>query len=214
MRFLLILSTAIVLFSSCSNSSSTAKTFCDTACQSDSLIFVGESDLKPTVAVSFKNCEPDSLTWHHYLMDFSKNVDLRSFLGQSIRMNPAMVNCYIQDTSYAWLTFNDCITGRGYTLKLPFAENGTIGKYTGALNDFDPKYSVDPDLRAYTDRGTIFVENIKTGKQAAMSFKEAYDIDFNKLHEVVDSVNVTKNRIYVKLLKEGKEVPIEKQVEL
>ena len=85
-----------------------------------------------------------------------------------------------EDTIVAWLTFNDCITGRGYLLKLPFPKNGVIGKYTGALNSFDPKFSVAPDLRAYTDRGSIFVINIQTGKEAAMTFKETYEnMDFN-----------------------------------
>ncbi len=85
---------------------------------------------------------------------------------------------------------------------------------TGALNSFDPKFSVAPDLRAYTDRGSIYVIDINTGKEAMMTFKETYDIDFDKIHEVVDSVNVTNKRIYVALKKEGKVVPIEKAIEL
>ena len=49
---------------------------------------------------------------------------------------------------------------------------------------------------------------------AVMTFKEAYDIDFNKIHDVVDSVNITPKRIFAKLLKEGKEVPFEKAIDL
>jgi hypothetical protein len=48
-----------------------------------------------------------------------------------------------------------------------------------------------------------------------MTFKENYaDMDFNDIHKTIDTINVSKNRIYVKLLKEGKEVPIEKNVSL
>ncbi len=148
------------------------------------------------------------------MMDFAKNIHLPSFIGQDVRINSSSISCFIKDTSYAWLTFNDCLTGRGYLLKLPFAKNGTIGKYTGALNNFDPKFSVAPDLRAYTDRGSIFVVNIKTDQEAIMSFKEAYDIDFNKIHESVDSINVTNNRIFVRLLKKGEPVELQKDIQL
>ena len=86
---------------------------------------------------------------------------------------------------------------------------------TGALNSFDPKFSLDPDLRAYTDRGSIYVVNVKTGKQEQMTFKENYkDMDFNDIHKVLDSIHVTKDRIYVKLLKYGQDVPFEKNVSL
>ena len=47
-----------------------------------------------------------------------------------------------------------------------------------------------------------------------MTFKEAYQVDYDKIHETIDSIHVTKDRIYVKLLKEGKEVPLEKKVSL
>ena len=214
MKNLVYLLPLIILLTSCSNNSKSSQSFCDTTCQTDSFKFVGDHKFHPTVVLGFKNCYPDTLEWQHYMMDFPKMIDMDAFLGQQVRVNKAAFDCFIKDTSYAWLTFNDCVTGRGYLLQLPFNKNGVIGKYTGALNDFDPKFSIDPDLRAYTDRGTIFVKNIKTGKEAAMSLKEAYDIDFNKIHEVVDTVNVTKTRIYVKLKKEGKEVPIEKSVEL
>jgi hypothetical protein len=119
-----------------------------------------------------------------------------------------------QDTVCAWLAFNDCLTGRGYLIKLPFNKGNGIQKISGALNGFDPKFFVDPDLRAYTDKGSIFVVNTTNGKEAQMTFREEYPIDFTDIHKVVDTISVTKNRIYAKLLKDGKEIPFEKQISL
>lgn len=188
--------------------------FCTSPCNTDSLKFQGDSKFKPEVVIGLKDCMADTLAWGHYLMDFNKTIQMEGFLGQKVKMNPAAVSCIIKDTSVAWLTFNDCNTGRGYLLKLPFAKKSTIGKYTGALNAFDPKFAVEKDLRAYTDRGSIFVINIENGKEGAMSFKEYYDIDFNDLHKVVDTINVSAKRIWVRLLKNGQPVEFEKEVEL
>lgn len=129
-------------------------------------------------------------------------------------MSPGATDCYIKDTSFAWLQFNDCKTGRGYLLKLPFNKEDERRKISSALTRFDPKFSVDRDLVAYTDRGSVFVENIKTGKQATLSFDKVYKIDFNKLHEMVDSVNITKSRIFVQMIREGQKVPYEKKISL
>ena len=56
--------------------------------------------------------------------------------------------------------------------------------------------------------------NVKSNAEAQMTFKEAYQIDYEDIHRTIDSINVTKNRIYVKLLKEGQEVPLEKNISL
>ena len=47
-----------------------------------------------------------------------------------------------------------------------------------------------------------------------MTFKEEYPIDFMDIHKVLDSINVTRQRIYVKLIKDGNEIPMEKQISL
>jgi hypothetical protein len=206
---------AFLLLLACNNNKGqTAKTFCDTTCKSDSFNFKSSDRFGSTVNISVRNCEPDSVSWTHGFMETSRTVPFRDLVSQEVRLNPSAISCVIKDTSYAWLTFNDCITGRGFLFKLPFNKANNINKISGALNSFDPKFKVEDDLRAYTDRGSIFVTNINNGKEATMTFKETYDIDFNKIHEVVDSISVTHNRIYVKLLKQGKEVNLEKAVEL
>jgi hypothetical protein len=47
-----------------------------------------------------------------------------------------------------------------------------------------------------------------------MTFKEEYKIDFDNIHETIDSVNVSHNRIFVQLIKNGEKVPLEKNISL
>jgi hypothetical protein len=147
-------------------------------------------------------------------MGTSRSMPVYDITEQDVRLHASAIKCEIRDTSHAWLSFNDCITGRGFLCKFPFNKSRNISKYRGAINSFDQKFTIDPDLRAYTDRGSIYVINIQNDKEAVMTFKEEYNIDFNKIHEVLDSVNITKSRVYVKLKKNGTDVPIEKAVNL
>ena len=83
-----------------------------------------------------------------------------------------------------------------------------------ALTRFDKKFVIPEDLRAYADYSTIYVVDVNTGKKEQMSFKEEFKINFDKLHETFDSVNVSRNRIYVVLNKDGQKVPMEKNISL
>jgi hypothetical protein len=213
MRIFILLPLAALFFASCNNNAK-GKTFCDTTCKSDPIKFTGDDQFNQSLQINIKNCNPDTVSWTHKGMYISRQIVLPSYVDQDVKLNASMVACAFQDTSIAWLTFNDCLTGRGYMLKLPFSKSNSIQKISGALNSFDPKFSVDKDLRAYTDRGNIYVVDVTNGKQAQMTFKEEYPIEFNKIHEVLDSINVTKERVYVKLLKEGKEIPFEKKITL
>lgn len=214
MRILSFFAILSVLLSttSCSNSGN-EKTFCDTACKTDSITFKGDTRINQIVVIGLKACKADTLLWTHDYVG-SKMMSLKEDLKQDIYLNKSAVDCFFKDTSYAWLQFNDCKTGRGYLLKLPFSKSEERRKITGAFTKFDPKFSIDPELIAYTDRGSVFVENLSSSQKATMPFDKAYDIDFNKLHETVDSVHITKNRIFVQMIREGKKVPYEKKVTL
>lgn len=209
MRNILWIAIAGLVFTSCNNNSKTGNTFCDTTCVKDSIRFGNEAGQK--LAISINNCNPEAVVWENKLT--KRIIDLNEYLNKSIKMNPSFVGCAFQD-SITWLSFNDCITGRGYILKLPYSKAEPIGNYRAALNSFDKKFSVDPELRAYTDGGNIYVVNITNGKKAEMTFRENYNMDYDNIHTSIDSVNVSKTRIYVKLIKEGKDVPLEKQVSL
>jgi hypothetical protein len=210
MKIFLLIATAAIFFASC-NSSAKNKTFCDTTCVKDSIGFKGNPAQDQSLSVKINNCKPDSIVWSNKTA--TRKINFHEYINKDVRMNPSYANCAFQD-SCVWLSFNDCFTGRGFMLRLPYSKTEPIDKMTAALNSFDKKFSLDPDLRAYTDGGNIYVVNVVNGKRAEMTFKEAYQIDYDKIHTVLDSINVSKSRIYVKLLKEGKDVPIEKNVSL
>jgi hypothetical protein len=216
MRNLFPVAITAIFFISCNNSSKTAATFCDTTCSSDTLKFNGDHPKwKQWLNISMKNCSPDSIIYTYEGASNVRTVSFGDYGPQMIHLNKSNINVAFQDTASIWVSFNDCSTGRGYLFELPYRSGKNTIKTTAALNSIDKKFSVDNDLRAYTDRGNIFVVNVTNGQTAQMTFKENYaDMDFNDIHKTLDSINVTKSRIYVKLLKEGQEVPIEKNIAL
>jgi hypothetical protein len=204
----------VVLAASCGGNNGTAgATFCDTTCKTDSLHFKGDHKLNPMVDIGLNACKADTIIWTHDLAG-SKLLDLRQDLGQDVYLNPSAIDAYIKDTAYAWVQFNDCKTGRGYALRLPFSKAVERRKVTSAFTKFDPKFSIEDGLIAYTDRGSVFVENMETGQQAVLPFDKPYDIDFNKLHEMVDSVKLTKDRVFVQMIRDGEKKTYEKKISL
>ncbi len=202
-----------ISFGSC-KSSGKGKTFCDTTCLKDSVKFTGDHKLKPYVYISSSSCIADTLSWSYSGMGVNRKVGLADFLNNQVHINKDYVKCYFNDTAYAWLLFNDCATGRGYQLKLPFNKTATIGRKSSGINSVDPKFSIADNLVAYTDRGNIFVEEIATGKTAQMTFGKALDIDYDALHEFIDSVNVTPTRIWVKVKIDNEWKELEKAITL
>jgi hypothetical protein len=215
MKFLTLFLSAIILLCSCGNNSGqTAQPFCDTTCNNDTIKFSEQHKLNPRLSISVKNCLADTIAWTHDALPADRQIHVGTFLEKLVRLNKSAVSCFIKDTSYAWLAFNDCNNGRGYLLYLPFDKKASIRKMSSAINSFDKKFVVAEDLRAYADYSTIYVEDINTGKQESMTFKEEYKIDFNNIHQVIDSVNVSHDRIFVQLIKNGEKLPLEKKINL
>lgn len=204
----------VFLVASCTNNAAETKTFCDTTCVNDSFKFSGDHKLKPFVTITVKNCIADSITWAHDALPANRQMHLGTLLDKLVRLNKSAISCFVKDTSYAWVAFNDCITGRGYLLQLPFNKKQSLRKMSGAINSFDKKFVVPEDLRSYADYTSIYVEDINTGKSESMTFKEEYKIDFNNIHEAIDSVNISRNRIYIQLIKNGEKVILEKKISL
>ena len=218
MRLLIIPCVAFVIlawtFSAC-KSSSAPPSFCDTSCLKDSIKFVKEDHpYKPYVYISAANCIADTLTWSYIDMGVNRKMGIPDLVGTTVRLNKDNVSCFIKDTSYAWLVFNDCSNGRGYLLKIPFNKKADLGRKSSALNKFDPKFSVAEGLIAYSDRGNIFVEDMATGKTAMMTFGAKVDIDYDAIHETVDSVNITPTRIWAKVLLDKEWKTFEKNITL
>ena len=216
MRALLLLAIPIIFLTSCGNSGTAAKKFCDTTCQKDTIKFVEEEHkLKPYIYISAANCLPDSVIWSYSGLGTNRKLSFDDFGGHKFNLNSAYMSCYFNDTSYAWLLFNDCSNGRGYFAKIPFNKSQNIRRKGSALNKFDPKFSVADGLVAYTDKGNVFVEDMATGKQAMMTFgKMLTDLDYDAMHEFIDSVNITPTRIWARVLMDKNWIPIEKNITL
>lgn len=194
--------------------SSSPKTFCDTTCLKDTIKFSSEYKLKPYVYISARNCKSDTLIWSYEGMGVNRKVGLDDFINTVVYLNKDYVRCFIKDTAYAWLLFNNCVTGRGYSLKLAFNKTNTIGRKSSNINNLDKKFSVADNMVAYTDRGNIYVEDMDNGKKAMMTFGKALDIDYDALHEYIDSVNITSSRIWVKVKIDDNWKELEKNITL
>jgi hypothetical protein len=207
LKLTFILSGFVFMFSSCKNSATGKAGFCDTVCMKDSLKFIDNNHpLKPYVYVSAENCMGDTLTWG--FIGQNKNIPF------NYKLNKDFTRCLIKDTAFALLVFNTCENGRGYFMKFSFGKKASFKKSTTAINNFDPKFSVADSLLVYTDKGNIFVEDIATGRKALMTFGKPLDIDFDAIHETLDSVNITPNRIWVKVKVDDEWKELEKNITL
>lgn len=202
MRIFLLPAAALVIgsfFGAC-KSSGGKPSFCDTVCLKETVKFMKEEHpLKPYVYITARNCNADTLLWSYTDMGINRKIVLSDLLGTPVKLNKDFIHCYIKDTSYAWLSFNDCSNGRGYLLKVPFNKRDNIGRKSSALNNLDPKFAVADGLVAYSDRGNVFAEDMETGKTAMMTFGEKADIDYDAIHETIDSVNITPTRMWVRV---------------
>ena len=216
MRALFLFFISAIIFSCGNNSGNSAKTFCDTACMTDTIKFVKEDHkLRPYLYVSTANCLPDSVIWSYSGMGFNRKLSFVDFGSRKFPINKDFMTCFIKDTSYIWFLFNDCTNGRGYFAKIPFDKKASIQRKGSALNSFDPKFAVDNGLVAYTDRGNIFVEEMETGKTAMMTFGTMLaDLDYDAMHEFIDSVNITSTRIWASIYRDKKWETVEKDITL
>jgi hypothetical protein len=199
----------VFMLLSCGNNNSarSKSSFCDTVCMKDSLNFIeNKNPLKPYVYISAKNCTGDTLTWGY--SGQNKNIAF------NYKLNKDYTRCIINDTAFALLVFNTCENGRGYFLKFSFSKKASFRKSTSAINNFDPKFSVADSLLAYTDKGNIFVEHIWTGKKAMVTFGKQLDFDFDAIHETLDTVNITSNRVWAKFKADGEWKTMEKNITL
>ena len=216
MRFLLILIVSALFansFNACKSSG--PKPFCDTVCLKDTLKFKGNHPLEPYVYISAKDCKADTIVWSYKGMGTNRKLGWTDLLQTPVKINKDFVSCYIKDTAYFWLMFNDCETGRGYQLKIPFNKSAKMGRKSSGINSFDPKFSVADNLVVNTDKGNIFVEDKETGKKAMMTFGVPIkDLDFDAIHKSIDSVNVTNTRIWVRVKIENEWKELEKNITL
>jgi hypothetical protein len=201
-------------FTSCKSSSGTP-TFCDTACMKDTIKFIKDDHpLKPYIYITPNNCTADSVIWSYEGMGVNRKLALADLVGASLHLNKNFIRSAFNDTSYVWLLFNDCATGRGYSLKIPFNKKGSISPKASAINGIDPKFSVAEGIAAYTDRGNLFIEEMSTGKKEMMTFGEDLTPDYYNIHQTIDSVNITPTRIWAKYKVKDEWKEKEKKIQL
>jgi hypothetical protein len=201
MRLLAILIIAISVtasFISC-KSSDVPKSFCDTTCLTDTLKFTGTHKSKPFVYLSAKDCKADSIMWSYDGLESIRKTGFTYLLNTTVNINKDYIRCFFKDADVAWIIFNDCATGRGFQIKLPYDKKQSFGLKSSGINNLDPKFSVAENLVANTDRGNIYVEDMATGKKAMMTFGQKLEIDYDDIHQHIDSVNITDTRIWVKV---------------
>ncbi|HVG41573.1 MAG TPA: hypothetical protein VM888_08165 [Chitinophagaceae bacterium] len=216
MKFLTLLSFIAILTFSCSNDKGQAAApFCDTTCSDQTYEFKGTGKQNAFVTLTQKGCIADTLSWSSDKMLSKQKMLMQSLLDTTVRINKAALSCVVNDTSYAWITFNDCISGRGYLLQAFFKDEGRIKKYTSALTSFDKKFVVHDSIRAYCDYSAIYAVNVNTGKKVALYYKEELKkINFNNIHETIDSINFSRNRLFAVMKRNGNTEQIEKDVKL
>lgn len=198
---------------SCNNNSAPApKLFCDTVCLKDTIKFTGTHEKQPTVFITAKDCQADSIIWSYKGLGADRKTGFTYLLGASVNINKDYIRTFFRNSDVAYVLFNDCQTGRGFQIKLPYDKSQSFSLKSSGINSFDRKFSIAENLLVNTDRGNIYVEDMNTGKTAMMTFGEKLDIDYDALHEYIDSVNVTNDRIWVKILSNKEWITKEKKI--
>jgi len=212
---LLLLAVGVGLtFSQCGGSGHSTALLCDTTCLKDTIRFVGEDPSLPTVSIAPTACKPDTLLWTYEGMGVNRKIGLPAVLGHVVPIQASHARCVFDGNKKAWLLFNDCATGRGFQVKLPYDKRESISIRSSGINSIDPKFNIDPNILAYTDRGNIYVEHMKKGTSAMMTFREEVPIDYDRLHDHIDSVRVTPTQIWVRIKIQGEWKELQKEIDL
>lgn len=218
--FNIALVTFVLILSSCGGGAETTETgpksFCkDSSCMSDPIKVTGTAPGKPFVNVTFKDCKIDSIHFEKGGDGIKSDIVFAEFIPNEIRPTKDAFKIDMIEGKHAWLRLNDCATGRGYALKLAFDSKGKTQKLTTAINNFDPKYKVADGLVAYYDNTFIYVQDMATDKIAQQLLTDVgvKKHDVNDPHSLIDSVNITKDNIYAKILFEGKTLEHNKKPE-
>lgn len=202
-----VLLMVLVSCQSAEKETAASEPFCkDTACLSETLRYDSPAPGKPFVTISFKNCKIDNIHWEKGGKGVIKDILFSEYIPNDVKPSKEALSCTIVDGKYAWIRFNDCATGRGYVIRLPFDSDGTTSKFTSALNNFDPKFKISDDLVAYYDNTFIYVQDTKTGDiaQQLLTDTGVKSINYNDVHSLIEEVNITKDSIYAKLKVDNK----------
>ncbi|MGJ7032226.1 hypothetical protein [Niabella hirudinis] len=206
--------TLAVLLASCGGSSegtteTASSSFCtDSACIKEPLRLGSPTPDKPSVTVSFKDCQIDSILFDNGKAGNAKIGFTEFFQGRKIKPGKALFGYEFAEGQAAWLKFNDCGTGRGYLIKVPVGKGISPMKYFSAVNSFDPKFKVAEGLVSYYDNTFLYVQDVQTGKEAKTLLTDTgvKGVDHDNVHSFIDSVNISKDHLYAKIRYEDKDI--------
>lgn len=204
----------VVLLVACNSKEPAPVTLCDKPCVSDTLNFTLQgNEFEPYVKLIPGNCLVDTVIWSSKVIPNKRKLHLSTSLELIPAIDKSTIKCYIRDTNYAVLLFNDCLTRRGFWLKLPLGNSGVTEQSLSAFNNADPRYKVEEGLICYKANNTFFVEDFMTGKKAIVQLPSP-TLEFETMYDVVDSVNVSRGRLFLNLKDGGKTKAFEKNIEL
>lgn len=214
LRNIVIISFIIVL-TSCNGEgkkqNTTQVSFCnDTTCITEPLHYESQADGKPFVTITFANCKIDSIHWEKKGMKVVRDIVFNDFIPKDVKPSKSLISCDIMGSKYAWIKLNDCKTGRGYLIKLPFDKDGTAT--TSAINNFDPEFKVADGLVAYYDNTFIYVQDMETDLIAKTLLTDTgvKEIDYDDVHSLIKNVNITRDHITAAITVDGKTINIDK----
>ena len=210
---LILATTALVSFNACNSGSNKPATFADTTCNNDTIKFSSDTDKHAKISIAIKDCAPAYIIWSNDEIENNIKKDLSKALGTSVRINKDYTKAVFVDTT-AWVFFNDLVTGRSFQIKLSFAKTLSFKLNYKGLNSIDKKFAIADNLVVNTDRGNIFVEDMYTGKTAVMTFGKVLDIDFDNIHDHIDSINITNDRIWARFKLDNQWTEKEKKIVL
>src|SRR5438067_597016 len=81
----------LLCLASCNNNGKTTGAICDTTCKSDSIKFNGSDSWNQSLAISLRDCRPDTLKWTHGKLKTTRQIQLADFVGQDVKLNPKAV---------------------------------------------------------------------------------------------------------------------------
>lgn len=211
---------ALLLFSCGSNgkekNEDAGTAICKADCLKDSLKFGDEGKGRAYVYVTPKSCGIDSIFWGTHGMGTVRGA---AFNRPEFKANKDKMRFLYNGGNYAYLLMNDCETRKGLVAKLLMvtlpAEKQQTFMLTGkGINNGNPKFSVADNLVVTCDGGNLLIDDVSTGKQSTMTFgKWIQDIDYDAIHEYIDSVNVTNTKGWAKVKIDGKWTTVEKNLE-
>jgi hypothetical protein len=187
-----------ILIYSCSQSKKkdAPAPICQASCLKDSLKFGDEGKEKPYVYITAINCGIDSIFWGVHGIGSIRGV---KFNRPDFKLDKDKIRCLFNGSDHAYLLFNDCETKKGMMLRMPFGKEGQFVMSGKGINNADPKFSIADNLVVNTDEGNLHIEDISTGKKTILTFGNRISIDFDAIHESIDSVNITNTKAWAKV---------------